>query len=605
MAAGLLFTATALQSCLDYDTPGDEFSQTQEQIDDEVYHGEAENINFNVCVSTEAGFKALVNSGGKLYQPISQAQGGVYAMRGGKDGNPPGAHSYQRQYCFGPDLYAQYGVVPHTDFMYGNFGTSYCISKDFSDGPNGCYSIVRNAIVPLLNHPQVDSIPELKAMFLLLYDYSSVEIADMYGTMPYFAYLNNQQVAPFEYDGVEAIYNRVVEHIDTINACLRNYQNRPTWYKTQFVYLVNQKMPITLDAIYGGDPVEMMRRFANSFKLRLAMHIVKVDRAKAQKWAEQAVLDGVIETMEQEVGLFTKLISNPHPLQEIAKSWGDWRVSASYITVLNSYHHPFLEYVFDKNSTNITRQDDAVAGSSAPEVTPANSVVVGMREGAQVGHGQSVAGNPFIAFSIPGRAFVELEPPMYLMKLSEVLYLRAEGALRGWNMGGDAKDFYYRAIDYSDIIDRDWGTNGQSEDYAAAMDDYKNIASPYPYTYVNPTGLTPDEASPVTVGVKWNDSDTQEQKLEKIITQKWISQFPCPIEPWNDLRRTGYPKLFPVLNPGDGDGSLAPGDIIRRITFSSADEQTKQDIAATGLSALGGPDLQATRVWWDIDAPNF
>lgn len=603
MAAGLLFTATALQSCLDYDTPGDEFSQTQEQIDDEVYHGEAENINFNVCVSTEAAFENLVKDGGKLGQPLSQAQGGVYAMRGGKDGHAPSAHSYQRQYCFGPDLYAQYGVVTHNDFMYGNFGTSYCISKDFSDGPNGCYAIVRNAIVPLLNHPQVDSIPELKAIFLLLYDYSSVEIADMYGTMPYFAYLNNQQVAPFEYDGVEAIYNRVVEHIDTINACLIHYQTRPEWYKVQLRYILNKRCPITLYDVFGGDPVEMLRRFANSLKLRMAMHIVKVDRAKAQKWAEQAVLDGVIETVEQQIGIFTPVVGGLHPLIEINDSWNDWRVSASYTTVLNSYHHPFLDYVFEKNKSNITRQDDAVAGSTAPEVTSAGTVVVGMREGTQPGMGQTVSSNPYAAFSLLGTAFIDYMAPIYMMKLSEVLYLRAEGALRGWNMGGDAKDLYYKAIDNSDIVDPVLGES--SQEYADALEDYKKIEAPYAYTYVNPTGLTPDEASPVTVGVKWNDSDTQEQKLEKIITQKWISQFPCPIEPWNDLRRTGYPKLFPVLNPSDGDGSLAPGDIIRRITFSSADEQTKQDIAATGLSALGGPDLQATRVWWDIDAPNF
>ena len=29
------------------------------------------------------------------------------------------------------------------------------------------------------------------------------------------------------------------------------------------------------------------------------------------------------------------------------------------------------------------------------------------------------------------------------------------------------------------------------------------------------------------------------------------------------------------------------------------------DIVNSGLDALGGEDLQSTRLWWDIDKPNF
>ena len=31
----------------------------------------------------------------------------------------------------------------------------------------------------------------------------------------------------------------------------------------------------------------------------------------------------------------------------------------------------------------------------------------------------------------------------------------------------------------------------------------------------------------------------------------------------------------------------------------------KQDINDTGLKALGGSDVQAMCLWWDIDKPNF
>ena len=96
-----------------------------------------------------------------------------------------------------------------------------------------------------------------------------------------------------------------------------------------------------------------------------------------------------------------------------------------------------------------------------------------------------------------------------------------------------------------------------------------------------------------------------ETKLEKIITQKYIALFPLSTEAWTELRRTGYPKLFDVENPDDGDCSLFPGDIIRRIPWVPTDIAAQKLVANSGIAALGGPDEQATRLWWDVDVPNF
>lgn len=42
---------------------------------------------------------------------------------------------------------------------------------------------------------------------------------------------------------------------------------------------------------------------------------------------------------------------------------------------------------------------------------------------------------------------------------------------------------------------------------------------------------------------KFNDGDN-EKKLEIVMTEKWIANFFNPLEAYNDIRRTGYPKLF-------------------------------------------------------------
>ena len=42
-----------------------------------------------------------------------------------------------------------------------------------------------------------------------------------------------------------------------------------------------------------------------------------------------------------------------------------------------------------------------------------------------------------------------------------------------------------------------------------------------------------------TVPVKWNDGASNEEKLQRIITQKWLANFPLSTEAWAEYRRTG------------------------------------------------------------------
>ncbi len=48
-----------------------------------------------------------------------------------------------------------------------------------------------------------------------------------------------------------------------------------------------------------------------------------------------------------------------------------------------------------------------------------------------------------------------------------------------------------------------------------------------------------------TVAVAWNDNN-EEENLQRIITQKWIANYPLGLEAWAEYRRTGYPELYPL-----------------------------------------------------------
>ena len=588
---GLAFASVALllPSCLDYDVPSDEFSQTEVTVDDTIYHGAADSIGYT-HVPTEAGMTAAL---AELSTPLRQAKGGIYAMRGGKEGNAPGSHSYQRQYTLGPDNYAQFSVVPHYDFMYGTLSHTYAVSKEFNPGPYSCFVIAKNAFVPVLNRPEIDSIPELKATFLLLYDYVSQEVADLYGPFPYVNYKANKTDAPFTYNDLRTIYVNIEDNLDTIVACYKHFDTKPAWYQAK----VKQLFSTYFSELNPAKATDMQTwiRFANSFKLRLAIHTVKADAALAQAWGEEAVADGVIESVDDEILMAPFVTGFSHPLMDISETWGDTRLSASFESLLISLNHPYADYLFLKNG-------NVLINSKTGASLKAGSRLAGMREGIEPGYGQSYSTNQLIACSrVDPEVLGAWGVPLYLMKLSEVDFLRAEGALRGWAMGGDAATFYNRGIDYAYLEWREMGPN----QYTERLDEYKAQTKPVAYTYVDPTGSSDDIESVTKIGVKWDESDTREVKLEKIITQKYIAAYPYSYEPWVDMRRTGYPKMFPVLNPQNGDGSLKAGGIIRRMPFALTDDASIVDIQTTGLSALGGSDLQATRLWWDVDTSNF
>lgn len=608
LTGALIFASFAMQSCLDFDNPGDELGLGDIQLEDNTKPepenpeaGSPNNFNDLVNIPTQAdkleytkevSEEGVSNAISKLQVQLKQAQGGRYCMRGGKEAAYPGAHAYQRQYSLGPDAYAGYLTVPHYDFMYGKLTSTYDISADFNGGPLGSYTMAKNTFMPLLNNTEIDSIPEIKAITLLFYCLSAQEQADLAGPFTYFEDKQNAE-DPRVYDNVKSIYHDIVEDLDNIVACLKNFENRPEWYKSQIGGVVGQYFDTNPRLYEEGDMgFSTYIKLANSLKLRMAMHIVKVEETTAKKWAEEAVASGVIDSEKDQHGLYPSYLGFSHPLVDICNSWGDAVLSASFETLLMSLNHPYAGYVFQKNNNDIYNEEEE-------EILLKDTRICGLRAGTLVGTGQDYSVNQLQAFSkLNPETWGMALPPLYFIKWAEVDFLRAEGALRGWAMGGSAQEFYERGI-----------RNGYFEDpkcvsmfpYSTEIESYMELEEAVEYYNVDPTGEGEEWESLTKIGVKWNEQDSKETKLEKIITQKYIALFPLSTEAWTELRRTGYPKLFPVLNTDDGDGSVAQGDIIRRIPWVPTDPRIQEIVNQYALPALGGEDLQATRLWWDVE----
>ena len=563
-------------------------------------------IDYNKAISASEAEAAI----SALDVKLGQCKTGVYNMRGGKEGGVPASHAYQYQYNLDTDTYCQYFVTTHKEWPYanGNIQTStYNISAFNGSGHSG-YNLVKQNMPSLLVSPEVNKLPEIKAIYLLYFDLMAQENADLSGPFTYNEDKANSE-DPRTYQSVKDIYYAIKADIDKCVACWEYYDaNRSADYKAVIeTFLYSLESDGNAIANYGYyKKYKHDHRFvtfihlANSLQLRLAMHMAKVEPATAKQWAEEAVQRGVIANVMEQQGIFPSVIGFPHPLVEIGNTWNDTRISASFESLLMSLDHPYTKYFFKTNA-------NAIENIKTHEITDEDARIIGIRSGEYVGEGQSAGTNPFINYSSFENDVID-GAPLYFISYAETLFLQAEGALRGWNMGGTAREFYEAGIRNAYLEDpynyeNDW--LAADHNYSEYVDDYLQVSQAKPYTQVDPQGLGEPWPSVTKIGVTWNDGDNAETKLEKIITQKYIALFPDSHEAWTELRRTGYPKLFPVLNASDGDGSIKQGEMIRRIPYRFTDPVQLGYWNATGLPALGGPDVQATRLWWDVEGGNF
>ena len=181
-----------------------------------------------------------------------------------------------------------------------------------------------------------------------------------------------------------------------------------------------------------------------------------------------------------------------------------------------------------------------------------------------------------------------------------VLFLLSEAKLRNWNVGGtSAKDFYEQGI--RKVFEEN-GLSGAADAYLKQTAANTKIVYK---DYYQPEFSETDQTRGVQVGVKWDEWDSDEVKLEKIVTQKYIANFPQSAEAWTTFRRTGYPRLFPVVEEVNGvprnwpDKSFDNELQIRRIPFGESTSNEQVNIPNIEV-ALGGDNTAGTRVWWDV-----
>jgi len=384
-----------------------------------------------------------------------------------------------------------------------------------------------------------------------------------YGPVIYSNYGSSEST--IKYDSESDLYNKFFAQLDEIQ----------TTFAANKTYAGMKKF----DASYGGD-VTKWAKFVNSLRLRLAIRISKVAPALAKTQGEKAISDPAGLILTNADNMTISLYGGKLYLSVICFEWGDTRMSAGMESILVGLKDSRISKFFQPAT-------DATVYSDHPEFP-----YKGIRNGASL-----VAKDDHSNFSMINESFKTITKRNYLAA-SEVYFDLAEASLRGWTGAGNAKSNYENGVKLSFA---DWGAGG--------VDSYLADDTSKPIDYNDPkaTGSVNDFVSRSTVTVKWNEADSNEQKLEKIITQKWIAGFFNPNEPWADFRRTGYPKLPNVYkNDSNADWGVIPaGEWIKRMPFVNAERTGNVAGIADATTKLGGPDNIATRLWWDTGKANF
>lgn len=333
------------------------------------------------------------------------------------------------------------------------------------------------------------------------------------------------------------------------------------------------------DASYAGN-MGQWSKLVNSLRLRLAMRISKVDPAMAKTQGEKAINDPAGLITANGDNFMVSLYGDVFPPVTISFGWGDTRMSASMESILIGYKDPRVSKFFDPASNPDVYTDH-------PDYP-----YKGIRNGAEL-----EAKGDRLDFSNISSDFKSVDSRRF-MTAAEVHFILAEAALRGWATPLTAQEYYEGGVAASF---EDWGAGGAGG-YLA-----DNTSLPLDYDDPKAVGAINDFVSRITSTVAWDEAGTNEEKLEKIITQKWIDGYTNSIEAWVDHRRTDYPKLpFNYKNDSSADWGIIPADeFLKRQVFVTSQRENNASSVSEATGFLGGADEISTRLWWDTGAPNF
>ena len=345
-------------------------------------------------------------------------------------------------------------------------------------------------------------------------------LTDYWGDIPYSEALNGEENATPVYDAQSDIYAGLLSELAS-GASLLSSSGRDLGAG---------------DLIYGND-FDAWRKFANSLRMRLAMRMSQVSPTTAQSEFVAAYNAGGFTSDADNAILAWAGAPYENPFYENWTGRDDNGISRTMVEILKDLNDPRI-HLYAEPAT-----------------------VDGEYRGHENGRDDLPEGHSLAWFSRIGNFWRAdgAATPTAIMTYSEVLFLQAEAAERGW-IAGDAEALYMAAIE-------------------ANMNQY------------DAQGVGPSDAE---IATYLASPEVAYDGLNSLYLQKWISLYMNGAEGWAHTRRTNVPVL------AVGPDLTWLGRIPVRFSYPGTEQSLNAANLAAAVARQGGGLGLVTPVWWDV-----
>ena len=467
---------------------------------------------------------------------------------------------------------------------------SYTSEDRYSYRPNVMDGFFRNNYIYMSNLQKIIELntnPTTKDKMLKLYGDNRMQITlaeivkiwafqlltDAFGDIPYSQALQLEKYPQPKYDSQKSIYDALLTKLDLQIAMLETLISEEV--------LGYEKG----DLFYKGDLTKWLK-FCNSLKLRLALrasyNTIRTSGNPDPTYiqiAEDAIDAGVLSSNGDNAQVHFSAVGAPNEAPIYTGYYTDVRndftMTANFIDLLKGNDISLIG--FSNPFGGI--QDPRWKIYAGPNYSGSDySVIptkVGMPYGLEDGVAKTVRANllsysPTISYSLAAKV-IRADFPSTFLDYPTVCFMVSE----------------------VETFDKNWFLKG----VRASLEMWG-----VPQVDVNPYIQN--------VSTKWDAATTDAQKLELIITQKYIHLYMQGYEAWAEYRRTGYPKC--LIKPGQKtykdyifqpvSGNESGNDIVARFKYPTSEYTLNKSNVNAALSAQGiapnGGDAHAVRMWW-------
>ncbi len=330
-------------------------------------------------------------------------------------------------------------------------------------------------------------------------------IVDTWGQAPYSEAMKFTENTKPKFDDGAAIYTSTLALLDEAIVDIK----QPTSTKSPGV-----NSTIFSGTFTGATGTRLKwERLANTLKLRMLIHYSKIDRAKAVSQITTLVNSGAIFMTANTDNFEMPFFNSPraqNSIHQFELDRGDQQFpNNTLVSLMNTKNDPrrarfFTSFPFTYNTATSTYK--GAKGNDAPSTAYSRMHIYLRGDTTKTAAPINTNGSlNSTSYTYTGAA------PIRMITFAEYNFIRAEAALYG--APGDAQTFYQAGIRAS---------------MAAA-----GVATAAIDAYVTANGTL--------IG-------TESDKLKLIIEEKFTANFGVAVEPWTDIRRTGFPVITPPAN---------------------------------------------------------